>query len=98
MVATKQELHDARTDSREELNRLLKLLAAQQRPVNGSLRKSESVFLEGGITEALAVFIAQQRAKRVHWGGAADPVSDQARAGSLSVPVRRTIIQGLPST
>ncbi len=79
-MATKQEPHDTRTASREELDRLLKLLAAQQRPVNGSLGKSEPVFLEGGMTEALAVFIAQQRAKRVHGGGAADPFSNQARA------------------
>jgi hypothetical protein len=88
MVAIKQELHDTRADSScKELDRLLKLLAAQQRPVNSGLRKSNSVFLEGGITEALAVFTAQRRAKRIHAGGAANPPSDQARTGSLSLPV-----------
>lgn len=82
MVTIKQALDATRADSHKELDRLLKLLAAQQRPVNSGLSKSASVYLEGEITEALAVFIAQRRVRRTHTGGAADPPADQARAGS----------------
>jgi hypothetical protein len=61
LAAVKVEFQDARDDARRERDRLLDLLAAQQRVVEGRVGRSMLIPQPGEMTEAEAVLAAQQR-------------------------------------
>lgn len=61
IVRIDQELHAAREKFDKELDRLLELLAARQRPGKSEARKSGPVLQQGETAEALAVLAAQLR-------------------------------------
>jgi len=61
MVAIKRELHDFHGNFYEELEWLLRQLAAEQRPVNGDTGNLVPVSLKGETVEALAILAAQRR-------------------------------------
>jgi hypothetical protein len=61
LATAKEELRDARDDARGERDRLLDLLAAQQRIVEGRIGKSTLVPHQSEMTEAEAVLAARQR-------------------------------------
>ncbi len=61
LATAKEEFCDARDDARRERDRLLDLLAAQQRIIESRIGKSTLVPRQGEMTEAEAVLAAQQR-------------------------------------